>query len=118
MLRRPIKWGLRLLSVALLGDDYKLDFEWKPLRVLDAEKEEKIKSSEDARYAGWYDKGLIDAEKYEELAKRHKLAGADVDFERNPVSKQQVETQDLAEHAHSLTDKKEGGNPKEAGKRG
>lgn len=96
-MRRDIRFVLKLFSIALFGDDYNFDFDYKTLRVLGAKEEEEIKTSKNTRYQAWYQAGLISPEKYEELIKKDKLADVNLDFDKNPVSLEHVEELDSAD---------------------
>jgi len=71
---RPIiRKVLRLLMLAVYGQEYDVSFKFKPLRVLGAVEEEQIKASKNGRIMSWYDKQLITAEEAAQWAHKENL---------------------------------------------
>lgn len=83
-LRPVIRQVLDVLCVALFGDTYDLDFEFKPLRMISALEEEQINTSKFNRMMTLFDRGLIDAPELSELLSKEKLLDAEIDLQEPP----------------------------------
>jgi phage-related protein (TIGR01555 family) len=83
-MRRDIKWALRLLSIALFGDDYNFDFEFKPLRTMSAKEEEEVKTSKFTRAMTLYQTGLIDEKALEDTLAKDNLIDDEMKLQEPP----------------------------------
>jgi len=76
--REPLKPVLRkvirLLMLAVYGEEFEFTFDFKPLRVLGSDAEETVRASKQSRYTALYQSQVINAKELGEcLAKEHLL---------------------------------------------
>lgn len=87
--RRPLRPAIRkvldILCVALFGDTYDLDFEFKPLRILGAKEEEEVKTFKFNRLNQIYQQGLISPQDYGEMLKKEKLVDGRIQIQDDAV---------------------------------
>lgn len=72
-LRPTLRALLDIVEMNLWGEDFDLPFDFKPLRVLSAEKEEVIKSSKHIRYFQDMQAGMLTPKEYMDLQQKEKL---------------------------------------------
>lgn len=98
--RRPLRPVIRqildYLCVALLGDTYDLDFDYKPLRLLGTKEQEEVDTSKFNRMMMLHDKGLITPEELGEMLAKAKLVDSDISLVSNPdvLQLDRIEEQD------------------------
>jgi phage-related protein (TIGR01555 family) len=76
-MRQPLRKILRLVSIALFGDEFDVDFDFAPLRIMSSTDEETVKTSKQNRIHQNFDKGLLTAQEAAEAMEHEKLIGAD-----------------------------------------
>lgn len=100
-LRPVIKKVLNVLSVALFGDTFDLDFEFKPLRVLGAKEEEEINTSKFNRWLNLFDRGLITDKELGEMLSKDKLIDSEIELTSQQGAEgervQEIDAADLPE---------------------
>jgi uncharacterized protein len=76
-MRAPIRKILKLVSIAMFGEEFDIDFDFAPLRIMSSSDEENVKTSKQNRIHQNYDKGLLTAKEAAEAMEHEKLIGAD-----------------------------------------
>jgi phage-related protein (TIGR01555 family) len=72
---------LRILVHHLFGEDFDIDFKFRPLRVLGAVEEESIKTSKHNRFMGLYNAGVIDIHQLVDMEQKESMLPVEIDTE-------------------------------------
>lgn len=94
--RPVIRKILDVLCVAMFGDTYDLDFEFKPLRMVSAKEEEEINRAKFDRLMGLYDRGLVDEVQLTDMLSKEKLLDSEIELQEPPEVDEDVTEKDGA----------------------